>query len=154
MQRIICSGLVRKMLNWGRLSSLWPVHIATGCCSPEEMALVSPRYDVERFGVLPLPSLRQCDLLIVLGLVTEKMAKRLKLVYDQMPEPKYVMAAGACAASGGLFWDSYSVLKGVDKILPVDVYVPGCPPRPEAFIQGILMLQKKIRGDLQVEHDN
>lgn len=154
MQRIICSGLVRKMLNWGRLSSLWPVHIATGCCSPEEMALVSPRYDVERFGVLPLPSLRQCDLLIVLGLVTEKMAKRLKLVYDQMPEPKYVMAAGACAASGGLFWDSYSVLKGVDKILPVDVYVPGCPPRPEAFIQGILMLQKKIRGNLQVEHDN
>lgn len=147
INRVKCMAPVRKLLDWGRLSSLWPVHIATGCCSPEEMALVSPRYDVERFGVLPLPSLRQCDLLIVLGLVTHKMAKRLKLIYEQMPEPKYVMAVGACAVSGGLFWDSYSVVKGIDKVLPVDVYVPGCPPRPEAFIQGIRLLQQKIRRE-------
>jgi NADH-quinone oxidoreductase subunit B len=109
------------------------------------MAAVSPRFDLERFGVLPLPSLRQCDLLWITGLVTERMAKRIKMVYDQMPEPKYVVAFGACAISGGLFYDSYNVVKGVDKVVPVDVYVPGCPPRPEAMIQGIMLIQKKIR---------
>ena len=145
MSRLSCLGLIKKVINWSRLSSLWPVHLITGCCSPEEMAAVSPRFDLERFGVLPLPSLRQCDLLWITGLVTERMAKRIKMVYDQMPEPKYVVAFGACAISGGLFYDSYNVVKGVDKVVPVDVYVPGCPPRPEAMIQGIMLIQKKIR---------
>lgn len=135
-----------KVLNWGRLSSFWPVHLATGCCSPEEMAWAGPRFDVERFGVLlALPSLRQCDLLVILGLVTEKMAKRVRLIYEQMAEPKYVMAIGQCAISGGMWFDSYNVVKGVDKVVPVDVYVPGCPPRPEAIIHGIRLLQEKVR---------
>jgi NADH-quinone oxidoreductase subunit B len=110
------------------------------------MAVSCSRFDAERFGTLPFPSLRQCDLLFVLGVVSEKMAKRVKLIYDQMPDPKYVIALGDCAISGGLWWDSYCVVQGIDKVVPVDVYVPGCPPRPEAFIQGIMMLQKKIQG--------
>jgi len=146
MIRRACVGLVKKALDWSRLSSLWPVHLITGCCSPEEMSVVSPRYDLERFGVLPMPSLRQCDLLWITGLVTERMAKRVKMIYEQMPDPKYVIAFGSCAISGGLFYDSYNVVKGVDKVVPVDVYVPGCPPRPEAMIQGIRLIQKKIRG--------
>jgi len=137
--------LVAKVVNWGRLSSLWPVMIFNGCCDPEYMSLLCPRYDVERFGVVPSLSVRQADLLIVLGVVTEKMGKRIKLIYDQMPEPKYVIAMGDCAISGGVFWDSNTVVKGVDKIVPVDVYVAGCPPRPEAFIRGIRALQDKIR---------
>lgn len=138
---------VRRVINWSRLSSLWPVHLTTGCCSPEEMATFTSRFDIERFGVLPMPSLRQCDVLIITGLVTNKMAKRVKLVYEQMAEPKYVVAIGACAISGGLFQGSYNVVEGVDKIIPVDVYVSGCPPRPEAWIQGIRLLQEKIRRE-------
>ena len=134
------------VINWGRLWSLWPVHITTGCCSVEFGAVSSPRYDAERFGVLmPSGSLRQADLLIVEGTVTRKMAPRLRLVYDQMPEPKYVIAMGACAITGGLYFDSYNVLPGVDGLVPVDIYVPGCPPRPETLIQGILLLQEKIK---------
>jgi NADH-quinone oxidoreductase subunit B len=108
------------------------------------MAVSAARFDWERFGTLPFPSLRQCDLMLVTGFITNKMAKRVKLIYDQMPDPKYVMVVGHCAITGGLWWDSYSVVQGVDKIVPVDVYVPGCPPRPEAWIQGIQMLQEKI----------
>lgn len=145
MNRIASLGLVQKLMSWSRRSSIFPVHLITGCCSPEEMSAVCPRYDLERFGVMPMPSLRQCDLLWVTGLVTKKMAKRVKMVYDQMPDPKYVVAFGACSISGGLFYDSYNVVKGVDKVVPVDVYVPGCPPRPEAMIQGINLIQKKIR---------
>jgi NADH-quinone oxidoreductase subunit B len=135
----------RYVINWGRLYSLWPVHITTACCSVEVGAASGPRFDLERLGVLQaFGSLRQCDLLIVEGTVTRKMAPRLKLVYDQMPEPKYVVAMGACAISGGLFFDSYNCLP-VDRIIPVDVHVPGCPPRPEALIHGLVLLQEKIR---------
>ncbi|MEM3737263.1 MAG: NADH-quinone oxidoreductase subunit NuoB [Candidatus Bathyarchaeia archaeon] len=136
-----------KILGWGRAWSLWSVHLCTGCCSPELMAVSCSRFDAERFGTLPFPAARQCDLLFILGVVSNKMAKRVRLVYDQMPDPKYVIALGDCAISGGLWWDSYCVVQGVDKIVPVDVYVPGCPPRPEAFIQGIMMLQKKIQSN-------
>lgn len=133
-------------INWGRMFSLWPVHLETGCCSVELGAASSPRYDAERFGILEaFGSLRQCDLILVLGTVTRKMAPRLRMVYDQMPEPKYVIAMGACAISGGLYLDSYNVLPGVDSIVPVDVYVPGCPPRPETLIQGCFLLQEKIK---------
>ena len=140
-------GPIRDIFNWARAWSLWSVHLSTGCCSPEMMALACARFDAERFGTLPFPSVRECDLIFVLGLTTEKMAKRLKMTYDQMPEPKYVIACGNCSLSGGLFWDSYSVVQGVDKLIPIDVYVPGCPPRPEAWIQGLQMLQKKIRDE-------
>ncbi len=133
-------------INWGRLWSLWPVHIETACCSVEFGAASSPRYDVERFGIIEaFGSLRQCDLVVVQGTITRKMAPRLRLVYDQMPEPKYVIAMGACAITGGLYFDSYNVLPGIDGILPVDVYVPGCPPRPETLIQGCILLQEKIK---------
>jgi NADH-quinone oxidoreductase subunit B len=133
-------------INWGRVWSLWPVHLETGCCSVELGAASGPRFDAERFGILEaFGSLRQCDLLIVLGTVNRKMAPRLRLVYDQMPEPKYVVAMGACSITGGLYFDSYNVLPGVDSVVPVDIYVPGCPPRPETLIQGIMLLQEKIK---------
>ena len=136
-------------INWGRIWSLWPVHIETACCSVEFGAASSPRYDVERFGIIEaFGSLRQCDLVVVQGTITRKMAPRLRLVYDQMPEPKYVISMGSCANKGGPYWQhGYHVLKGVDEIVPVDVYVPGCPPRPEALIEGIMTLQKKIANE-------
>lgn len=135
-------------VNWGRMWSLWPVHLETGCCSIELGAASGSRYDAERFGLLEaFGSLRQCDLLIVLGTVNRKMAPRLRLVYDQMPEPKYVVGMGACSITGGLYFDSYNVLPGVDSVVPVDVYVPGCPPRPETLIQGVMLLQEKIKRD-------
>jgi len=137
----------RYMINWGRLYALWPVHVETACCSAEFGASHGPRFDVERFGILEaFGSLRQCDLLIVFGTVTRKMAPRLRMIYDQMPEPKYVIAMGACSVSGGLYFDSYNVLPGIDSLLPVDAYVPGCPPRPETLIQAIIQLQRKIRA--------
>ena len=134
-------------INWGRIWSLWPVHIETACCSVEFGAASSPRYDVERFGIIEaFGSLRQCDLVVVQGTITRKMAPRLRLVYDQMPEPKYVIAMGACAITGGLYFDSYNVLPGIDGILPVDVYVPGCPPRPEALLEGLMRIQDKMKS--------
>ena len=133
-------------INWSRLWSLLPVHIETACCSVEFGAASGPRYDVERFGIIEaFGSLRQCDLVVVQGTITIKMAPRLRLVYDQMPEQKYVIAMGACAITGGLYFDSYNVLPGIDGILPVDVYVPGCPPRPETLIQVCMLLQEKIK---------
>ena len=133
-------------INWGRIWSLWPVHLETACCSVEFGATSSPRYDCEGFGIIEaFGSLRQCDLIVVQGTVTRKMAPRLRMVYDQMPDPKYVIAMGACSITGGLYIDSYNVLPGVDGILPVDVYVPGCPPRPETLIQGCMLLQEKIK---------
>lgn len=143
--RIVNFGPIRFVANWGRRYALWPVHLTVACCSVEFGAGMGPRFDLERFGMLPLGSLRQCDLLLIEGSVTRKMASRVRMIYDQMPDPKYVVAMGACAISGGLFWDSYSVVQGVDKIIPVDVYVPGCPPRPECLADGILELQRKIR---------
>ncbi len=137
---------LRYMANWGRLYSLWPVHLETACCSVEVGAAAGSRLDAERFGVLEaFGSLRQCDLLIVMGTVTRKLAPRLKLVYEQMGDPKWVIAMGACSITGGLYFDSYNVLRGIDDIIPVDVYVPGCPPRAEALMQGIALLQDKIR---------
>jgi NADH-quinone oxidoreductase subunit B len=137
---------MRYLVNWGRLYSMWPVHLETACCSVEVGAAGGARFDMERFGVLEaFGSLRQCDLLIVMGTVTRKLAPRLKFIYDQMPEPKWTIAMGACAITGGLYFDSYNVLRGIDDIIPVDVYVPGCPPRVEALLQGLMLLQDKIR---------
>lgn len=138
---------VDKMLDMCRSNSLWPVTFGLACCAIEMMAAGGARYDLSRFGYEVFrPSPRQADLMIVAGTVTDKMAPLVKRLYDQMPEPKYVIAMGSCAISGGPFVDSYSVLKGVDKIIPVDVYVPGCPPRPEALINGFLTLRSQIRN--------
>ena len=139
---------VDKLFNWARLSSLWPMTFGLACCAIEMMATGASRFDLDRFGIMFRASPRQSDVMIVAGTVTLKMATRLKLLYDQMPEPKYVISMGSCATCGGPYWNhGYHVLKGVDKIIPVDVYVPGCPPRPEALIDGLLELREKIRKD-------
>lgn len=136
---------VEKALDFCRSNSLWPVSFGLACCAIEMMASGGARYDISRFGYEVFrPSPRQADLMIVAGTLTEKMAPLVKRLYDQMPEPKYVMAMGSCAISGGPFADSYSVVRGVDKILPVDVIIPGCPPRPEALIDGFLKLKEKL----------
>ncbi len=135
------------IINWGRLYSLWPVHLETGCCSVELGAASGSRGDIERFGVLEaFGSLRQCDLLIVLGTVTRKMMPRLRVIWEQMPEPKWCIAIGACSISGGLYLDSYNVMQGIDQYIPVDVKVPGCPPSTYAIIDGIMLLMEKIRN--------
>jgi NADH-quinone oxidoreductase subunit B len=143
---------VGRLLGWARSNSLWYVSTGTGCCADEVLNTLGCRYDLERFGCLPQLDPRQADLLIVNGMVSKKAAPHLRELYDSMPSPKYVLAVGACAACGGPFGpgqgssDSagYSVVAGVDKIIPVDVYVPGCPPRPEAIMNGLIALQRKI----------
>ncbi|WP_423229865.1 NADH-quinone oxidoreductase subunit B [Desnuesiella massiliensis] len=138
---------LEKAIDFCRSNSLWPVSFGLACCAIEMMASGGARYDISRFGYEVFrPSPRHADVMIVAGTVTEKMAPLLKRLYEQMPEPKYVMAMGSCAISGGPFADSYSVIRGVDQIVPVDVVIPGCPPRPEALIEGFLKLKAKLRN--------
>lgn len=143
---------VDDLYNWSRLSSLWPLLFGTACCFIEFAALIGSRFDFDRFGLIPRSSPRQADLIITAGTITMKMAPALVRIYEQMPDPKYVIAMGACTITGGMFSvDSPTAVRGVDKLIPVDVYLPGCPPRPEAIIDAIIKLRKKIANDSMQE---
>ena len=136
---------IQELYNWGRRSSIWPMQFGLACCAIEMIATTMARYDLARFGSEVFrPSPRQADLMIISGTVTKKMAPQVVRLYNQMAEPRYVIAMGACATSGGPFKQGYNVLKGIDRYIPVDVHIPGCPPRPEALIQAFMTLQKKI----------
>jgi NADH-quinone oxidoreductase subunit B len=141
----IILGTVEDLLNWGRARSDWYLHFGLACCAFEFMSMNAAHFDFMRFGTIPRPSPRQADFIIISGTVTLKMAERIKILYDQMADPKYVISMGSCSNCGGPYWEhGYHVLKGVDRVIPVDVYVPGCPPRPEALMEGMMKLQDKI----------
>jgi NADH-quinone oxidoreductase subunit B len=142
-----------QLLNWARSSSLWYMTFGLACCAIEMMATAGPRFDFDRFGMIPRATPRQSDLMIIAGTVCKKMAPRVVRLYEQMAEPRYALAMGTCATMGGPFQEAYSVLMGADKVIPVDVYVPFCPPRPESLLYGILQLQKKIRGEQIAERE-
>ena len=135
------------LLDWARTGSLWPMTFGLACCAVEMIHSYMSRYDLDRFGVIPRPSPRQSDVMIVAGTLTNKMAPALRKVYDQMAEPRWVISMGSCANGGGYYHYSYSVVRGCDRIVPVDIYVPGCPPTAEALVYGILQLQKKIQRE-------
>ncbi|XP_063259245.1 NADH dehydrogenase [ubiquinone] iron-sulfur protein 7, mitochondrial-like [Prinia subflava] len=139
------------LVNWARRSSLWPMTFGLACCAVEMMHMAAPRYDMDRFGVVFRASPRQADVMIVAGTLTNKMAPALRKVYDQMPEPRYVVSMGSCANGGGYYHYSYSVVRGCDRIVPVDIYVPGCPPTAEALLYGILQLQRKIKRERRMQ---
>ena len=142
----IVVGKLDDLINWGRSNSIWPLAFATSCCGLEFMATAASKHDIARFGMeVTRNSPRQADVIVVAGTIVHKMAPLLKRVYDQMAEPKYVISMGSCANTGGPFINSYHVIKGIDEILPVDVYIPGCPPRPEALLYGLMQLQRKIK---------
>jgi len=136
---------IDDLVNWGRKSSLWPLTFGLACCAVEMMHFAAPRYDMDRFGVVFRASPRQADVIIVAGTLTNKMAPAFRRVYDQMPEPRFVISMGSCANGGGYYHYSYSVVRGCDRIVPVDIYVPGCPPTAEALLYGVLQLQKKMK---------
>nr|YP_010363654.1 NADH-plastoquinone oxidoreductase subunit K [Daphne aurantiaca]UNZ12920.1 NADH-plastoquinone oxidoreductase subunit K [Daphne aurantiaca] len=145
----VISTTLNDLSNWSRLSSLWPLLYGTSCCFIEFASLIGSRFDFDRYGLVPRSSPRQADLILTAGTVTMKMAPSLVRLYEQMPEPKYVIAMGACTITGGMFsTDSYSTVRGVDKLIPVDVYLPGCPPKPEAVIDAITKLRKKISQEI------
>ena len=144
MPEMVITTKLDEMLNWTRKSSVWYMLFGLACCAIEMMQTGGPRADLERFGAVPRATPRQSDMMIIAGTLTLKMALRTRVLYDQMPDPKYVISMGSCANCGGLFQLAYSVCDGVDKVIPVDVYVPGCPPRPESLTEGLLKLQEKM----------
>jgi NADH-quinone oxidoreductase subunit B len=144
-QRGFATTTLDKLVHWARTGSMWPMTFGLACCAVEMMQVGASRYDLDRFGVVFRPSPRQSDVMIVAGTLVNKMAPALRKVYDQMPEPRFVISMGSCANGGGYYHYSYAVVRGCDRIVPVDVYVPGCPPTAEALLYGILQLQNKIR---------
>ena len=148
LQSAVTITSLDKIYNWGRRSSIWPMVFGLACCAIEMICTAASRFDIARFGMEVFRATpRQADLMIVSGTVTKKMVPQIVRLFNKMPEPKYVMAMGACASGGGPFKEGYNVVSGIDKFVPVDVYVPGCPPRPEALLYGILKLQEKIMRD-------
>jgi NADH-quinone oxidoreductase subunit B len=155
MSELLKSGFytttVENIFNWARSGSLWPMSFGTACCAVEMMHSAASRYDLDRFGVIFRPSPRQSDLLIVAGTLCNKMAPAFRKIYDQMAEPRWVISMGSCANGGGYYHYAYSVVRGCDRIVPVDVYVPGCPPTAESLMYGVIQLQNKIRRNKEIE---